>query len=80
MNGIRDLAALAADDAAVEREISVWPRDVIRIELDHYADDWDARVEAMEDQANRRALVLPRWFWPINVALLALAAVALAWR
>lgn len=40
-------------------------------------EDWDARVEAMEEQSNRRALVLPPWFLPVTVGLL--LVIVLAW-
>lgn len=77
MNGIRDLAALAADDAAVEEEIERTGGNALRLGLHAYAFHADEDLTPADDAPRAP---LPRWFWPINVALLAVAAVALVWR
>ena len=80
-NGIRDLAALAADDAEVERAINALP-DAELLDLAGYAAEWDERRDAystdqQEEWANRRALALPSWFVPATVVLLTI--IVLAW-
>lgn len=70
MYGLRDLTALAEDDAAVEECI----RQEDPAALAYLCDDWDARVEAMEERANVRALV-----FCAPIALIALAIIVAVW-
>lgn len=68
-NGIRDLAALAADDAEIERTLTAEDRAALAsVEF-----DWDARVESMEERQNRRALV---YCLPIIIASIVIILIA----
>jgi hypothetical protein len=75
-NGIRDLAALAADDAQAEREIDQQGGNALRLALHAYAfhnQDGLTPADLEEELLNRRALVR---CLPVSVvALLVLFAV-----
>lgn len=78
-NGIRDFAALAADDAAVEEEIERTGGNGLRLGLYAYAfhaeealkpADWD------EEAQNRLALVRPALPWYLlPIAVLSIAVI-----
>jgi hypothetical protein len=77
-NGIRDLAALTADDDQAEWIVNHLPDEEL-LDLAAYAAEWDADAKAKEWRLKRRPR-LPRWFFPVNGALLVIIAVALlAW-